>query len=61
MYSDDEEEDDDDFYPHDVAHRPLKPHPRIRQLTEEVMHSSSTIWKVKQESSLCYCLFCNMI
>ncbi|XP_026196298.1 hsp70-Hsp90 organizing protein 2-like [Anabas testudineus] len=40
MYSDDddeddEDEDDDDFYPCHAAYRPLEPHPRIRQLTDE--------------------------
>lgn len=59
IYSDDDD-DDDNFYPNNVAHRPLEPHPRIRQLTEEVVHSTFAIWKVKQESSLYY-LFCNMI
>nr|XP_046268662.1 RNA polymerase II-associated protein 3 isoform X2 [Scatophagus argus] len=34
IYSDDSD-DDDNFYPHSVAHRPLQPHPRIRQLTDE--------------------------
>nr|XP_020459758.1 uncharacterized protein LOC109962410 [Monopterus albus] len=33
IYSDDD--DDDDFYPQSTAHRPLQPHPRIRQLTDE--------------------------
>ncbi|XP_070776599.1 stress-induced-phosphoprotein 1 isoform X2 [Enoplosus armatus] len=35
IYSDEDDEDDDHFYPHSVAHRPLEPHPRIRQLTDE--------------------------
>ncbi|XP_041810317.1 protein STIP1 homolog isoform X2 [Chelmon rostratus] len=36
LYSDDDDDDDDDdFYPHNVSHRPLEPHPRIRQLTDE--------------------------
>lgn len=43
MYSDDddeddEDEDDDDFYPCHAAYRPLEPHPRIRQLTDEVIY-----------------------
>ncbi|XP_044023469.1 stress-induced-phosphoprotein 1 [Siniperca chuatsi] len=36
IYSDDDDDDDyDHFYPHSAAHRPLEPHPRIRQLTDE--------------------------
>lgn len=35
MYSD---EEDDDFYPYTGAYRLLEPHPRIRQLTDEVFH-----------------------
>ncbi|XP_035530000.1 tetratricopeptide repeat protein 31-like [Morone saxatilis] len=34
IYSDDDD-DDDHLYPHNSAHRPLEPHPRIRQLTDE--------------------------
>ncbi|KAI3367419.1 hypothetical protein L3Q82_026276 [Scortum barcoo] len=36
IYSDDDDDDDDDFlYTRNAAHRPLEPHPRIRQLTDE--------------------------
>ncbi|KAM3594482.1 uncharacterized protein V6R79_008728 [Siganus canaliculatus] len=35
IYSSDDEEDDDPFSSHNVFHRHLEPHPRIRQLTEE--------------------------
>ncbi|XP_070834564.1 protein STIP1 homolog isoform X2 [Chaetodon trifascialis] len=37
LYSDDDDDDDDDddYYPRSVSHRPLEPHPRIRQLTDE--------------------------
>ncbi|XP_023286174.1 stress-induced-phosphoprotein 1-like [Seriola lalandi dorsalis] len=37
IYSDedDDEDDDDSFYSHMAAHRPLEPHPRITQLTDE--------------------------
>lgn len=38
IYSDDDDEDDDRFYTPSAAHRPLEPHPRIRQLTDEVCH-----------------------
>ncbi len=51
IYSDDEDEDDDDnddpFRSHHVAHRPLEPHPRIRQLTDEVFCFCFTFLKVK--------------
>ncbi|XP_054470252.1 triadin isoform X2 [Anoplopoma fimbria] len=41
VYSDDDDDDDydddddDQFYAHNAAHKPLEPHPRIKQLTEE--------------------------
>lgn len=35
MYSDEEY---NDFYPYTGAYWPLEPHPRIRQLTDEVFH-----------------------
>ena len=33
---DDDDEDDDRFYTPTVSHRSLEPHPRIKQLSEEV-------------------------
>lgn len=38
MYSSDDDDDDDGFYQSNAAFRPLEPHPRIRQLTDEVMN-----------------------
>ncbi|XP_026164852.1 uncharacterized protein LOC113131607 [Mastacembelus armatus] len=36
IYSDDDDDDDDDlFFLPNATHRPLQPHPRIRQLTDE--------------------------
>ncbi|XP_071354455.1 stress-induced-phosphoprotein 1-like [Trachinotus anak] len=36
IYSDEDDDDDDDpFYPNFSAHKPLEPHPRITQLTDE--------------------------
>lgn len=49
IYSDD---DDDNYYSRNALHSRLELHPRIRQLTDEVLHFTFTYWKVKQESSL---------
>lgn len=52
IYSDDDDDeddyDDDYFYSNSAAYRPLEPHPRIRQLTDEVLPfaSSYTLWAV---------------
>lgn len=38
LYSDDEDDDDDfSFFPHNVRHSHVELHPRIRQLTDEVL------------------------
>lgn len=64
IYSDDDDVDDDDDYDDDpiytrnAAHRPLEPHPRIRQLTDEVLHFFGS----ETKSSLHYLfLVCNVI
>lgn len=51
---DDDEEDDDHFYPNNAAHKHLEPHPRIKQLTDEVIHFCFTSMKVIPKSPLFY-------
>lgn len=50
IYTDEEDDDDDDdvhFCSHNAAYRPLQPHPRIRQLTDEVLHFCFTFFESK--------------
>ncbi len=56
IYSDDDDDDDDDdpVYTRSAAHRPLEPHPRIRQLTDEVLRFCFTFLKAKPKGSLLY-------
>lgn len=47
VYTDDDDDEDDDHYcPQHASHRSLEPHPRIKQLTDEVLHFGFTSFRV---------------
>lgn len=63
IYSDDDynDQDDDHFYANNAAYKPLEPHPRIKQLTNEVLHFCFSSLKVKPSSLYYLSLVCRMI
>lgn len=61
IYSDEDDGDDDEDYSEHFSSpnappRTLEPHPRIRQLTEEVIHCSFIYMEMKHEASPCLLL-----